>query len=515
MVAALLQVLHSGPQNERLQEPTTKQPNLSFFKKIFRKSGRFTTQWVRLDFNTLPAFGAPAVVSLPRKGHLITRLYLVVNYPVFPSLPQPTSWTNSVGHALIQEATLEIGGTRIERLDGQLMEVLDEFNTPMEKVSVVNRLIGRKDGGYIPGTTQPLTAPLVTATPLPFWFARGDPGVALPVDAIQADEIRIRFTFRPLSALITLLTLQHQLNLVNIDMNYLISLGLTLESNNDTFNNRYALQQELINKIKESPELSPPPDGAVEGSAFPAFPAFVPPAQLGDTYILAEYVYLDSPEANRFRIADISIPITQHYALPTTDTFTNPQVQIPLTIPNPVRDIFFYAQPYLAPAYNAHFLATRYLGGADPQVATPAWPDATGLNPLAPLPLKPAFYPDISGLEPITSIALIYEGRLTKFSTANPALFRSILPSLEQKKSPWVNRYYYNIPYGVQHGFNPGSYPTGEANFDKIQRRDLRLTFPRVSSTTVGSPRFWIHVWAETYNVLRIYGGRAGLLFGY
>jgi hypothetical protein len=107
------------------------------------------------------------------------------------------------------------------------------------------------------------------------------------------------------------------------------------------------------------------------------------------------------------------------------------------------------------------------------------------------------------------------DARLTKFSTGNPALFRSILPSLEQKKSPWVNRYYYNIPDGVQHGFNPGSYPTGEANFDKIQRRDLRLTFPRVSSTTVGSPRFWIHVWAETYNVLRIYGGRAGLLFGY
>jgi hypothetical protein len=474
MVAALLQVLHSGPQNERLQEPTTKQPqqplsypNLSFFKKIFRKSGRFTTQWVRLDFNTLPAFGAPSVISLPRKGHLITRLYLVVNYPVFPNLTQPTSWTNSVGHALIEEATLEIGGTRIERLDGQLMEILDEFNTPMEKVTVVNRLIGRKDNGYTPGTTQPLSAPLVTATPLPFWFARGDPGVALPVDAIQADEIRIRFAFRPLSALITI---QH-----------------------DASGNQI-------------------PDGAVEGSAFPAF---APTAQLGDTYILAEYVYLDGPEANRFRIADISVPITQHYALPTTDTFTNSQVQIPLIIPNPVRNIFFYAQPYLAPAYNAHFLATRYLGGADREATTPAWPDATGLNPLAPLPLKPAYYPDISGSEPITSIALTYETRLTKFSTANPALFRSILPSLEQKKSPWVNRYYYNIPYGVQHGFNPGSYPTGEANFDKIQRRDLRLTFPRVSLTTVGSPRFWIHVWAETYNVLRIYGGRAGLLFGY
>ena len=34
--------------------------------------------------------------------------------------------------------------------------------------------------------------------------------------------------------------------------------------------------------------------------------------QLGDTYILAEYVYLDKPEANRFRLADLQIPIPQH-----------------------------------------------------------------------------------------------------------------------------------------------------------------------------------------------------------
>jgi len=30
-----------------------------------------------------------------------------------------------------------------------------------------------------------------------------------------------------------------------------------------------------------------------------------------------------------------------------------------------------------------------------------------------------------------------------------------------------------------------------------------------------GSQRLWIHIWAESYNILRIFGGRAGLLFGY
>lgn len=249
--------------------------------------------------------------------------------------------------------------------------------------------------------------------------------------------------------------------------------------------------------------------GIAEGSA--NFP-LTTPVTLGDTYLLAEYIYLDAPEANRFRIADISLPITQHYPLQPLDTQGLPQAQIDIAVPNPVRDIFFYCQPWLAPAYNAHFLATKYIN-SNPNVLEPWWPDAQGLNPLYLSPLKPAFWPDKYDSEPITSIALQYEGRLTKFSTENTALFRHILPSLEQKKAPWVNRYYYNIPFGVQHGITSRTTPTGEVNYDKISRRELQLTFPTASDGT--SPRLWVRPYVETYNILRIYGGRAGTLFGY
>ena len=759
MVAALLRVVHSGPQNERLNNTSSTNssatnsstnPSAKFFMKIFKKPGRFTTQWVRLDFNTLPKFGAPASVSLPRKGHLLSRLYLVANFPTVAS--NAVSWTNSVGHALIANAELQIGGARIEQMDGQLMEVLDEFNTPLEKVPVVNRLIGRTDNGYqtknffmnsnlvqfsnitsytqvfthvssnitsitsnlitsnlivtsnytysnsysntfvwpynyyklgesqyinilygsnqdgwqdisnnntvqsndciiqeqnstawhqvttsyinsnwlpsdyIPGSIttvhwnfkmdvlssslstasscsestfhtnpgdtitfeiknvgsytfstnygsnytplpsnfnisyeqtvsnvylsngtefivhlsntttvfanlglqiyfdyatalsnpnpilynsnwipcsnliihsnytftsnynsvpnysfyneyvqysnylyqNPLSNPLTTATPLPFFFSRNDASAALPIDAIQADEIRILFNFRPFSSL------------------YYIT-----------------------------PNGTATPNGATEGSALQP-PTTFSGAQinplLGDTYLLAEYIYLDAPEANRFRIGDISLPITQHYPLQATDTQGRRQVEIQVAAPNPVRDIFFYCQPFLGPAYNAHFLATKYIGSTV-LTAQPWWPDAQGLNPLYPSPLKPAFYPDIHDSEPLQAISLQYEGRLTKFSTQNPALFRAILPSLEQKKAPWVNRYYYNIPFGVQHGYTPRTQPTGEVNYDKITRRELQVL---CSPNADGSyPRLWIRPWVETYNVLRIYGGRAGTLFGY
>ena len=508
MVAALLRVVHTGTQNERLQQT---QPSAKFFQKVFKHQGRFTTQWIRLDFNTQPNFGQQGVVTLPRKGHLLSRLYLVANYPSNSNWSN-SYWTNGVGHAIIDTVELQIGGARIERLDSQLMEVLDEFNTPLEKVPVVNRLLARYDNNYqfVTSVTSnvvggsgsggsgsgaviytsnfgyqnSMSNPLQTATPLPFFFSRGDSSAALPVDAINADEIRLLFNFRPVSGLYT-----------------------SYSSNFGTSNLTSYFCQAASNI-----------SGASEGSANLPLATTTGPTQqqprLGDTYLLAEYIYLDAPEANRLRIADISIPITQHYSLAPLDTQGLPQAQVDISTPNPVRDIFFYCQPWLAPAYNAHFLATKYIGGSS-SANIPWWPNAQGLNPLVPSPLFPAFstVSDPIDSEPLASLALQYEGRLTKFSTDNTALFRQILPSLEQKKAPWVNRYYYNIPLGLQHGLTERTEVTGEANYDKITRRELQLRFPTEADGT--APRLWVRTWVETYNVLRIYGGRAGTLFGY
>ena len=57
----------------------------------------------------------------------------------------------------------------------------------------------------------------------------------------------------------------------------------------------------------------------------------------------------------------------------------------------------------------------------------------------------------------------------------------------------------------------------GEANFDKLTKVELVLDLSpaRGSINTQGIPSYTIYTWAETYNVLRVYGGRAGLLFNY
>ena len=116
MVAALLKILQSGIQDVRLLAPKG-QPKIDFFKKVFIKAGRFTTQWSRIDFDQIPDFGKSATITLPRQGHLISRIYLIVNLPDIvgaqlaaqaaataagQTLLGPTfGWTNSLGHVLV------------------------------------------------------------------------------------------------------------------------------------------------------------------------------------------------------------------------------------------------------------------------------------------------------------------------------------------------------------------------------------------------------------------------------
>jgi hypothetical protein len=74
----------------------------------------------------------------------------------------------------------------------------------------------------------------------------------------------------------------------------------------------------------------------------------------------------------------------------------------------------------------------------------------------------------------------------------------------------------YNIPFAFQSGLLAPSQPCGEANLDKIVNINLRLELqPLAGRDTVTVPRYLIHVWAETYNIFRVYGGRGGMIFAY
>ena len=347
--SALIRLLHSGVQDTRLLPPKG-QPNIDMFTKVFVRSGRFTTQWVRLDFDKIPNLNTTCTLTIPRKGHLVTRLYLVTTMPDIASIQLQAqaaggsnfagpyfSWTNSIGHALINETTISIGGAKVERLDGTIMEIMDEFYNPLEKQNSMNKLIHRKDNGFNSksfGITD--ENPSVIVTPLPYWFSCGDSGLALPIDAIQADLVQLSVSFNPINNLYVSSPLQQLPSGTPIagDAYYPLSNSKFYKYDSIKGSNVYGFSS----KVSQIPNIT-------MSNIF----------NLGQTYVLAEYVYLDKPEANRFRLSDIKIPIVQHYNFDPVDTQGLNRLNYKFSIPNPTRNLFFYMNRFEALRYNATF----------------------------------------------------------------------------------------------------------------------------------------------------------------
>lgn len=65
----------------------------------------------------------------------------------------------------------------MDTLDGRLMEMMDEFNTPLEKVTTVNRMLGRHDSGFSYNSNGFSQTNQKVVTPLPFWFTRPRNGI--------------------------------------------------------------------------------------------------------------------------------------------------------------------------------------------------------------------------------------------------------------------------------------------------------------------------------------------------
>jgi len=512
--ASLLSLVYSGLQDERLLPPK-EIPKIEPFQRIFLKTGRFTTEWFRLNFDGKPSFAKTARATVPRRGHLVTRAFLVTVMPDIQTLykkavaaapasntTQPVfGWTNSVGHALVQQAEVTIAGEPIDTLDGRLMEVLDEFHTPLEKITSVNRMLGRHDNAFTAKSNGHGATNQEIITPLPFWFMRGDPSAALPIDAISLDTVQINITYSSLQSLYV------------SDPPRAFTLSNTSNAGSNITSTANPITS-TIYCIGNTPYYFPLVNTTftyTNGSNVTPS-TFTTPAELDivDSYILLEYVYLDKPEANRIRLANIAYPIVQHYPF-VVETKAASVAKIPLAIPNLTRDLYFMAHRPEADLFNAPFLATRDLNiGSNIGVW---WPDAKGLGTKN--TLIPAY--SLIDSEPISSISLIYEGSLVRYATDMPALFRSILPGMEQIKSPWHNKYYYHIPFGTQHEQFGITNAMGHANLDKVRRVELDLTFKpfRGSLQESDVPAYTVYIWAETYALLRVYGGRAGLLFGY
>jgi hypothetical protein len=191
----LLQLVAMGKQDVFL----TGNPQITWFKMVYRRYTNFSIESQRMYFDGDPDFGKRLSCLVPRRGDLLGPVFLEVTLPEIKlSSGEVAYYVNAIGHALIQEITVEIGEQEIDKQTGEWMEIWSNLTTTADKKFGFYDMIGKVDG-YLPPTGS-LPGPLKLTIPLHFWFNK-NPGLYLPLVALQYHPVRINITTRPLQQL--------------------------------------------------------------------------------------------------------------------------------------------------------------------------------------------------------------------------------------------------------------------------------------------------------------------------
>lgn len=190
MSGGLMQLVAYGAQDVYL----TGNPQITFFKVVYRRHTNFAIECIEVPFNGTANFGRKTQVTISRNGDLIHRVYLFVNLPeVELSAGSQAAYVRRLGHALVHSIEVDIGGSQIDKQYGTWMDIWYELARPA----------GDQERGYFKmiGDVPALTdynsdnKPAYNLyIPLYFWFNR-HVGLALPLIALQYHEVRFEIEF--------------------------------------------------------------------------------------------------------------------------------------------------------------------------------------------------------------------------------------------------------------------------------------------------------------------------------
>jgi hypothetical protein len=240
MGGGLMQLVAYGAQDVYL----TGNPQITFFKTVYRRHTNFSMEAIEQTFNGQPGFGRRVTCTVSRNGDLVHKMYLRVTLPRSAEADANDSgaaWESFVGEKLVKSVELEIGGQRIDKHYGDWMHIWNELSLPADKRAAYDEMIGNvarlttgtavnvpayKEVGISGGTELIIvdkdaveatnaycvddcttasvpTGPVSVCTPreqlfipLQFWFNR-NPGLALPLIALQYHEVKLNVEFQP------------------------------------------------------------------------------------------------------------------------------------------------------------------------------------------------------------------------------------------------------------------------------------------------------------------------------
>ena len=222
MGGGLMQLVAYGAQDVYL----TGNPQITFWKVTYRRHTNFSMESIEQTFNGQADFGRRVTCTISRNGDLAYRTYLQVTLPEINQAMANTSapsagvwarWLDFPGEQMISQVEVEIGGQRIDRQYGDWMHLWNQLTLSKEQERGYFKMIGNTT--QLTFITDPSfsavdgpcasTAPTQVCEPrnaLPettlyvpfqFWYCR-NPGLALPLIALQYHEVKINLDIRPI-----------------------------------------------------------------------------------------------------------------------------------------------------------------------------------------------------------------------------------------------------------------------------------------------------------------------------
>jgi len=190
-----LQLIAQGKQDVYL----TGNPQTTFFKFVYRRHTNFSVESMPMYFDGTPGFGQRITCVIPRRADLLGQVFLDVTLPAIylDSSNVPLSYVNSIGHALIQEISIEVGEQEIDKQTGEYMEIWTQLTTTATQREALNSMLRRSDSSLIAPDNY---GPLKLMIPLQFWFCKNS-GNYLPLIALQYHQVRVVVKIRPLQEL--------------------------------------------------------------------------------------------------------------------------------------------------------------------------------------------------------------------------------------------------------------------------------------------------------------------------
>ena len=481
-------------------------PEITFWKVSYRRHTNFAMESIEQTFSGQADFGRRVTCTISRNGDLAYRTYLQVTLPEINKTMGTggvnARWLDFIGEQLVSQVEVEIGGQRIDRQYGDWMHIWNQLTLSKEQEAGYHKMIGHTTqltyltepsyadvAGPCAATSAPnqVCAPrnalpeTTLYVPLQFWFCR-NPGLALPLIALQYHEVKINIDFRPIGECLFALSKTGGAQATSAYQQSLVAASLYVDYIFLDTDERRKMAQNPHEYLIEQVQFTG--DESVGSSSNKI--------KLNFNHPCKELIWVVQPDANVDYCSSL-VSGEDLYATHGAQPFnyTDALDSLPNTIA----------------AFGGVAVSSNAMGGdLVDSAAAASTENIQGLSDAGSFVLaETALDMHCWGENPVVTAKLQLNGQ-DRFSEREGSYFDTVQPFQHHTRAPDAGINVYSF------GLRPEEHqPSGSCNFSRIDNAVLQLVLS--AGAVSGNATAKVRVYAVNYNVLRVMSGMAGVAY--